>query len=135
LLSTKRTITALICHYVCAKDEIVADKCTTGFVRSQIEKSFKPPIKCPVCPAPVIVTTFERYLNNDQTNELKKRVTESAMKPGESLLDLFNADGSEEDSSSSSKSYKRSSHSIIWLPALTAASVASSSSFSSSSSS
>jgi hypothetical protein len=48
---------------------------------------------------------------------------------------LFNADGSEKDSSSSSKFYKRSSYSIIWLPALTAASVASSSSFSSSSSS
>jgi len=89
-LSADEAALAMKCcagHYICAKDETDADRCTTGFVRAQTETSYAPPIKCPVCPAPVVVATFLRFLDDEQAKCHNTRVAVSAMQPGESLLE------------------------------------------------
>lgn len=82
-------------HYICAKDARVADRCTTGFVRAQAETSYTPPIKCPVCPAPVVLPTFIRFLDDSQLSCHMIRVAMSTLQPGESLLECPNCRYSE----------------------------------------
>ena len=82
-------------HYICAKDPTVADRCTTSFVHAQSETSFSPPIKCPVCPAPVILPTFIRFLDDSQLSSHMIRVAMSTLQPGESLLECPNCRYSE----------------------------------------
>ena len=82
-------------HYICARDPKVADRCTTAFVRSQAETSYTPPIKCPVCPAPVVLPTFIRFLDDSQLSCHMIRVAMSTLQPGESLLECPNCRYSE----------------------------------------
>jgi len=82
-------------HYVCAKDPKVADRCTTSFVQAQAETSYTPPIKCPVCPAPVVLPTFIRFLDDSQLSSHMIRVAMSTLQPGESLLECPNCRYSE----------------------------------------
>lgn len=82
-------------HYICARDPNVADRCTTAFVQSQAETSYTPPIKCPVCPAPVVLPTFIRFLDDSQLSCHMVRVAMSTLQPGESLLECPNCRYSE----------------------------------------
>jgi hypothetical protein len=82
-------------HYICAQDPKVADRCTTGFIQAQAETSYSPPIKCPVCPAPVVLPTFIRFLDDSQLSCHMIRVAMSTLQPGESLLECPNCRYSE----------------------------------------